>query len=276
MPAARCTPPVVERLREVLGSHPGHHRGAAQAGQRQPGDGAAARPGAAGPPEHGADGRHQGAARTDQRGAALSAGTARRPGEHGVGGPTAAGRCSLAARAPRRRRCDRGPPASAYWRGWPEVRADLRGLGALVARPRAGRPAGRPGCGGCWRPRADFRITDDRARARSASPSAGAAGRRRRRLRAGPRRRRPARRRGRLVAAPAPRGRDRGGARRGRARWPALVAWQVGELLGDGPDRRRELDGRRRPVTTPLTLGSTAGAGRRAVRGGARLRASAH
>ena len=45
------------------GQPPGHHRGAAQAGQRQPRDGAAAGPGPAGPAEHRADGRHQGAAR---------------------------------------------------------------------------------------------------------------------------------------------------------------------------------------------------------------------
>ena len=56
------------------GQPPRHHRGAAEAGQRQPRDGAAARPGAAGPPEHGADGRHQGAARADQRGPAVRAG----------------------------------------------------------------------------------------------------------------------------------------------------------------------------------------------------------
>ena len=63
LPAARCTPPLVERLKEVLASHPGHDRGAPAAGQRRP-----ARPRcgwrtAAGGPDAGADGRPEGAAR---------------------------------------------------------------------------------------------------------------------------------------------------------------------------------------------------------------------
>jgi hypothetical protein len=49
-------------------------------------------------------------------------------------------------------------PASAYWRGWPEVRADLRSSAAVVlALGLAGIPAGL-----LWwwlAPRADFRIT---------------------------------------------------------------------------------------------------------------------
>ncbi|MET0764569.1 MAG: hypothetical protein ABWY29_06860 [Blastococcus sp.] len=50
--------------------------------------------------------------------------------------------------------------ADAYWRGWAEVRADLRGaVGIAVAFALAGVPAGL-----LWwllAPRADFRITDD-------------------------------------------------------------------------------------------------------------------
>ena len=36
LPPSRCTPPLVERLKEVLASHPGLGRGAPAAGQRQP------------------------------------------------------------------------------------------------------------------------------------------------------------------------------------------------------------------------------------------------
>ena len=72
MPAARCTPPVVERLREVLGSHPGTTEVQLKLvnGSRETvlrlDQGLRVRP------EHRADGRHQGAARADQRGAALT------------------------------------------------------------------------------------------------------------------------------------------------------------------------------------------------------------
>ncbi len=72
MPAARCTPPVVERLREVLGSHPGTTEVQLKLvnGSRETvlrlDQGLRVRP------EHRADGRHQGAARSDQRGAPLT------------------------------------------------------------------------------------------------------------------------------------------------------------------------------------------------------------
>ena len=145
MPAARCTPPVVERLREVLGQPPGHHRGAAQAGQRQPGDGAAARPGAAGAAEHRADGRHQGAARPDQRGAFLPVRPVR-PRASALGGrlrPSAAG-------SDPRPPTGGGAGADAYWRGWPECAPTC----AASAGARARRSPGcSPGCsGGGWRP----------------------------------------------------------------------------------------------------------------------------
>ena len=71
MPAARCTPPVVERLREVLGSHPGTTEvqlklvnGSRETVLRLD-------QGLRVAPEHRADGRHQGAARPDQRRAPL-------------------------------------------------------------------------------------------------------------------------------------------------------------------------------------------------------------
>ena len=52
------------------------------------------------------------------------------------------------------------PPAAAHWRGWPEVRADLRSsVGLVLALALAGAPAGL-----LWwflAPRADFRITDE-------------------------------------------------------------------------------------------------------------------
>jgi LPXTG-motif cell wall-anchored protein len=60
---------------------------------------------------------------------------------------------------PRGRRWGTAPTASAYWRGWPEVRTDLRSTAGLVAGlALAGVPAGL-----LWwalAPRADFRITD--------------------------------------------------------------------------------------------------------------------
>ena len=49
-------------------------------------------------------------------------------------------------------------PAGAYWRGWPEVRADLRSsIGLVLALALSGLPAGL-----LWwwlAPRADFRVT---------------------------------------------------------------------------------------------------------------------
>ncbi len=54
---------------------------------------------------------------------------------------------------------DPGPPAAADWRGWPEIRADVRtSLRLVLALAIAGVPAGL-----AWlalAPRADFRITD--------------------------------------------------------------------------------------------------------------------
>jgi hypothetical protein len=149
---------------------------------------------------------------------------------------------------------DPGPPSGAYWRGWPEIRADVRtSVRVVLALAIAGIPAGL-----AWwalAPRADFRITD-------AGPEAiglpsdellvaddvvfvlvlAVVG---------------------LIAG--------AGAwllrrRRGVATVVALavgaivtsaVAWQTGELLGVGPTEAQLTDVGA-VVTTPLTLGSPA------------------
>ncbi|UOY02882.1 DUF2567 domain-containing protein [Blastococcus sp. PRF04-17] len=149
----------------------------------------------------------------------------------------------------------RGPvTAAAYWRGWPEVRADLRpSLGLVLALALVGGPAGL-----LWwslAPRADYRITDT-----------------------GPE----------VIGAPseellladdvvfmlvlAVTGLLLGGGawflrtRRGVATVLALavgasatgaVAWQVGEILGRGPSEA-DLAQVGATVTTSLTLGSPA------------------
>jgi hypothetical protein len=149
---------------------------------------------------------------------------------------------------------DPGPPAGAYWRGWPEIRADLRTSVRLVlALAVAGIPAGLAWWG--LAPRADFRITDTGPEPLG-SPSNEL-----------------------LVADDAVFvlvlavvGLIAGGVawrlrrRRGVATVVALavgsvatsvVAWQVGELLGAGPTEAQITDVGA-VVTTPLTLGSPA------------------
>ena len=152
---------------------------------------------------------------------------------------------------------DRGPafvPPEAYWRGWPEVRADLRSsVGLVLAMAVIGVPAGL-----VWwwlAPRADFRITGDGPVA-IGNPSqellvaddvvfvlvlVGT---------------------GLLLGASAWFLRRR----RGVATVVALalgacatgvVAWQLGELLGAGPTQAELADVGAR-VTTSLTLGSPA------------------
>jgi len=144
------------------------------------------------------------------------------------------------------------PAASAYWRGWPEVRTDLRSSIALVlAMALAGVPAGL-----VWwwlAPRADFRVTDSGPVA-VGNPSSEL-----------------------LVADDvvfalvlAGTGLALGAAawflrrRRGVATVVALslgacltgvVAWQLGELLGAGPTEAQLTDVGGL-VTTSLTLGS--------------------
>ena len=149
---------------------------------------------------------------------------------------------------------DPGPPAGAYWRGWPEVRTDLRSAtGLALALAAAGVPAGL-----AWAalaPRADFRITDAGPEP-VGSPSvellvaddaafvlvlavlgalAGAAAWRLRR------------RRGVATAVALAVGGSLAGG----------VAWQVGELLGPGPTEEQLADVGA-VVTTSLTLGSPA------------------
>lgn len=145
-------------------------------------------------------------------------------------------------------------PASAFWRGWPEVRADLRSAAGIVAGlALAGVPAGL-----LWwalAPRADFRVTDtgpvpigDLSGELLVADDAVLA----------------------LVLAGA-------GLLAGAAAWflrrrrgvaavlalalggclTAVVAWQVGELLGAGPSEA-ELGDVGARVTTSLTLGSPA------------------
>jgi LPXTG-motif cell wall-anchored protein len=145
-------------------------------------------------------------------------------------------------------------PASAYWRGWPEVRADLRSAAGIVAGlALAGVPAGL-----LWwalAPRADFRVTDtgpvpigDLSGELLVADDAVLA----------------------LVLAGM-------GLLAGAAAWflrrrrgvatvlalalggclTAVVAWQGGELLGAGPSEA-ELGDVGARVTTSLTLGSPA------------------
>jgi LPXTG-motif cell wall-anchored protein len=147
------------------------------------------------------------------------------------------------------------PRAHAYWRGWPEVRADLRSSAWLVLLLAvSGLVAGL-----LWwwlAPRADFRITDAGPVAVGNPPEelliaddtvlllilfgmgliAGAAAwflRRRRGVA--------------TVLALAV-----------GASAMAVVAWQLGELLGAGPSRA-ELADIGHVVTTPLALGSVPG-----------------
>jgi hypothetical protein len=149
---------------------------------------------------------------------------------------------------------DPGPPASAYWRGWPEVRADVRAsLRLVVVLALAGIPTGL-----AWwalAPRAVFRITEAGPEPLG-SPSAelliaddavfalvlAVAG-----LLAGAVAWRLRRRRGVATAVAVAVG----------ALATAVVAWQVGEVLGVGPTQAQiEEVGAR--VTTSLTLGSPA------------------
>jgi len=156
--------------------------------------------------------------------------------------------------AGRGRRRGAAPSASAYWRGWPEVRADLRSAAGIVAGlALAGVPAGL-----LWwalAPRADFRITEtgpvaigDVSQELLVADDAVFA----------------------LVLAGV-------GLLAGVAAWflrrrrgvatvlalalgaclTAVVAWQVGELLGAGPSETQLADVGAR-VTTSLTLSSPA------------------
>jgi hypothetical protein len=149
---------------------------------------------------------------------------------------------------------DPGPPASAYWRGWPEVRADIRAsLQLVLVLTLAGVPAG-----AAWwalAPRAVFRITEAGPEP-VGSPSdelliaddavfvlvlAGVG------LLAGVVVWRLRRRRGVASVVAVAVG----------ALATALVAWQVGEVLGAGPTEEQIADVGAR-VTTSLTLGSPA------------------
>jgi hypothetical protein len=147
-----------------------------------------------------------------------------------------------------------GPPASAYWRGWPEVRADVRtSLRLVLVLALVGIPAGL-----AWwalAPRAVFRITEGGPEP-VGSPAdelliaddavfvlvlavvglvAGAAAWRLRR------------RRGVATVVAVALG----------ALGTAVVAWQVGEVLGVGPTEAQITDVGAL-VTTSLTLGSPA------------------
>jgi LPXTG-motif cell wall-anchored protein len=152
------------------------------------------------------------------------------------------------------RRWGTPPSASAYWRGWPEVRADLRSAAGVVAGlALAGVPAGL-----LWwalAPRADFRITetgpvpvgevspellvaDDAVLALVLAGVGLLAGVAAWFLR---------RRRGVATVLALALG----------ACLTAVVAWQVGELLGAGPSEAQLADVGAR-VTTSLTLSSPA------------------
>jgi hypothetical protein len=144
------------------------------------------------------------------------------------------------------------PPGSAYWRGWPEIRADLRSSAGLVlAMALTGVPAGV-----VWwwlAPRADFRVTATEP-VPIGNPSlellvaddvvfalvlAGT---------------------GLLLGASAwflrrRRGVATVGALALGASATGVVAWQLGELLGAGPTQADLADVGTR-VTTSLTLGS--------------------
>ena len=149
---------------------------------------------------------------------------------------------------------DHGPPASAYWRGWPEVRADIRTSVRLVlVLALAGFPAGL-----AWwalAPRAVFRITaagpepvgtpsdelliaDDAVFVLVLAVVGLIAGAVAWRLR---------RRRGVATAVAVAAG----------AFATAVVAWQVGEVLGVGPTEEQIAEVGAQ-VTTSLTLGSPA------------------
>ena len=151
----------------------------------------------------------------------------------------------------------RGPafvPPEAYWRGWPEVRADLRSsVGLVLAMALTGVPAGL-----VWwwlAPRADFRITGDGPVA-IGNPSqellvaddvvfvlvlVGTG------LLLGASAWFLRRRRGVATVVALARG----------ACATGVVAWQLGELLGAGPTQAELADVGAR-VTTSLTLGSPA------------------
>ena len=144
------------------------------------------------------------------------------------------------------------PPASAYWRGWAEVRADLRSSVLVVlALALTGIPAGL-----LWwalAPRADFRVTDTGPvpigqvsaellvadDAVFALVLAGVG------LLAGAAAWVLRRRRGVATVIPLAVG----------SCLTAAVAWQLGELLGAGPSQEQLTDVGSR-VTTSLTLGS--------------------
>ena len=145
-------------------------------------------------------------------------------------------------------------PAGPYWRGWPEIRADLRSAAWLVVGLAV---AGLP-VGVVWwllAPRADYRITADGPVALGdptaellvaddvlfALVLAGAG------LLAGTVAWRLRRRRGVAVLVALALGAALSGA----------VAWQVGEFLGAGPSQA-DLADVGRVVTTPLSLGSLA------------------
>lgn len=159
------------------------------------------------------------------------------------------------ARDGRGRRGRAAPTAAAYWRGWPEIRADLRSSALLVlALALAGVPAGL-----LWwalAPRADFRVTDTgpvaigdvSAELLVADDAvfvlvlAGVG------LLAGAATWLLRRRRGVATVLALALG----------SCLAAVVAWQVGELLGGGPSEAELADAGAR-VTTSLTLGSLPG-----------------
>jgi LPXTG-motif cell wall-anchored protein len=171
---------------------------------------------------------------------------------------TAGGPADDAGEAPsgpaRGRRRGVAPSPSAYWRGWPEVRADLRSAAGIVAAlALTGVPAGL-----LWwalAPRADFRVTEDGpVPIGDVSPEllvaddavfalvlAGAG------LLAGVAAWFLRRRRGVATVLALALG----------ACLTAVVAWQVGELLGAGPSETELADVGAR-LTTSLTLSSPA------------------
>lgn len=147
-----------------------------------------------------------------------------------------------------------GPPSGAYWRGWPEIRADLRACVRLIlVLAVAGVPAGLAWWG--LAPRADFRITDAGPEP-IGSPSGellvaddavfvlvlAVVG-----LIAGTVAWRLRRRRGVATVVALALG----------AVATSAIAWQVGELLGVGPTAAQIADVGA-VVTTSLTLGSPA------------------
>ena len=144
------------------------------------------------------------------------------------------------------------PSPAAYWRGWPEIRADLRSsVGLVLALALTGIPLGL-----LWwllAPRADFRITADGPVVIGTPPDEllvaddsvfvlllAAAG-----LLMGAAAWFLRRRRGVATIVALPLG----------AVLAAAVAWQVGEFLGSGPSAA-ELEAVGSRVTTALTLGS--------------------